>query len=153
MHTLIIAIIGIALAASALYSGLNYINFSSYEEKIFETVVVNDMYSYEMALNSHNNMYNYYPETAKLEEELNKVNAILPSNASGNYEYLNDSSTNSVGICYTLSAEKKDMVMVEKIFDKGGFIRSADCFSKINNVVDDGINYPSKISITKWIKF
>jgi len=153
MHTLIITIIAIALTASVLYGGMNYLDFSGYENKVFETVVVNDLYSYQMAIDSHHNMYNYYPETAKLEEDLNKINAIIPINNLGNYQYLNDVSTNSVGICYSLEASKNEMQVVEKIYEKGGFIRASACFDKISSIVDDGINYPKQISVTKWIKF
>ena len=152
MHTLIIAIITIVLMGSVLYGGINYLNFSSYENRIFETVLVNDLYSYEMAINSHYNMYNYYPETSNVESELDKIKILKPIADIGSYSYLNEQSSNSVGVCYSVNARKDEMQVIEKIKEQGGFIVASSCFEKINSVVDDG-TYPKQVAITKWIKF
>lgn len=151
MHTLIIGIIGIVLMAGALLGGINYLNFDSYEEKVFETVVTNDLSSFELLVDSHYDMYNYYPENSQLNSELEKIDAIIPRPEVGNYTYNYDVSDNSVAICYSLNANKLEMDVLLKLEDKGNYIMGNSCFLTANEIVDDG-TYPKFAAITKWIK-
>lgn len=152
MYSLIFSLLSIVLFSLVLLSGINYINIDKYNSKILETQVVNDMYSYQLSINSFYNFYNFYPNNAEWENQLKNLNLDIPSNKNFEYSYYKDPILNKISVCYSLLASKKEIETVEKIFQKGGFIRNSVCFSENNSVVDDGLNYPTTITLTKWIK-
>ncbi len=151
MHSLIISIIAIALTSAALYSGINYIDFNSYDAKVSESVIINDMYSYSMGIDSYKNMYNVYPSNASWEDDLERLHLMLPNDIENNYFYNYDTAVNSVAICYTKTVNANELKPIKEVHSKGMTIMSDSCFQKTNKNVETG-TYPVTIALTQWIK-
>ena len=151
MYSFIITILSIALMAISLLGGLNYVNTDEYKLRAVESVVSNDLYSYGIAIESHEKMYNYYPKTSDIKTELEKVGFFLPEPMIGVYSYNNDTIKKDVGICYSLGFKNEHYKVLRKIKDKGTFVLATECFSYADNVVPELLSDGDTITLTRWI--
>lgn len=150
ISSLIIIIISITLMSIFLYSGINYINIDSYENRMLESKIPTDLYSYTLAIETYRENYNFYPREISWKEDLKSINALLPAVKNTEYTYKNENG--NVGICIQKTIkDKKQFESVLKIQEKGFTILSKNCFSRSNENIDTS-KFPQKVAITKWIK-
>lgn len=149
MGSLIVSVITIALIAALFYMGSNYINIDLYDKKIQEYKIVNDLQSYEMAIDNYKKIFNIYPDENSWNVDLNSLNMILPEN-KGEYFYSYNEALNKVSICIQKSVQSKDYEVFELIHSKGSTVISTNCFVDNDEVIDTS-SFPVTVSLTRWI--
>lgn len=152
MFAIILSFIGIALLAAVLYGGINYIDFDSYDNKFEENNVVSGFFNYETAITSYKKVFNVYPDSLSWENDLTKINVLLPNNQKYTYDYEYNTTDNTVALCYFGSIKnEKEYEVIEILHNKGDLILGEGCFKKNNETIDK-TTYPVSIGLTKWIK-
>ncbi len=152
MFAIILSFIGIALLAAVLYGGINYMNFDSYDNKFEENNVISGFFNYETAITSYKKVFNIYPSSLSWENDLTKINVLLPNNQKYTYDYEYNVTDNTVALCYFGSIkDEKEYEVIEILHNKGDLILGNGCFKKNNEIIDK-TTYPVSIGLTKWIK-
>lgn len=152
MFAIVLSFIGIALLAAVLYGGMNYMNLDSYDNKFEENNVVSGFFNYETAITSYKKVFNVYPDSLSWENDLTKINVLLPNNQKYTYDYEYNVTDNTVALCYFGSIkDEKEYEVIEILHNKGDLILGNGCFKKNNETIDK-TTYPVSIGLTKWIK-
>ncbi|PHX05457.1 hypothetical protein VSPL_32400 [Vibrio splendidus] len=78
MYNLIIALLAISLFSSALWVGVDYLNYEKHDQKITKSKIITDFQTYELAINTYKKAKNIYPSNSNWENDMKSLKLMLP---------------------------------------------------------------------------
>lgn len=152
MSGLIISLISIALLAALMMVGINHLNIQFYENETNENTLIGNLQSYEISINTYYKTFNIYPQTDTWEEDIERINLIIPDNSNGFYSYEYDTSNNTIAFCYDIGVlNEDDYEVIESVHERGLTIMGNSCFIDSDETIDNS-TYPVQVALTRWIK-
>lgn len=150
MYNFILAVIGISLSTSFLYAGISFFNPFPLESSLNTGVTSSEISNYESAFQGYKKMYNVYPSQLSYEEDLKKMNFMIPRGKIDNvFSYKNEN--NQVAFCFTDKNIAKELIQSYKDLEeiRNDLIISDTCYEQTSKTIDESF---SAIAITKWFK-
>lgn len=151
MFSLITTIISIALMASSLYFGINYINYEQYDKMVIESDLSSDFYNYNSAILTYKKVFNVYPATTGWENELKRLKMILPENSSNIYTYQYDTVNNTVALCHSNTVSVEEYPHYKSFHAEGLTVLNSSCYAQTDGVIDESGENIS-FALTMWIQ-